>query len=294
MTIVDSIKCALSSLGKPSTSAEIYQEIMDNNLYEFGAKNPQSLVRGKLRTHTLGLNFPSASPNKFFKIHSGEGKNTRYVNLENAVVETVVIPEVTTKKQSIANIILLFFKNRRDRIMENKDAHVVTLHECWWMLFGSFIPIIMDSLFRVWCLKISIWEALSQNIKGGEVFLFTSALITPFFYFLVKNLSSNNKEGEELPYIGWVFTLTILSWLFGLAAFIYYRTGSILAGESDSVLLRNLFSAELGGWAWLIYIVSLLIWYYSAYMNNKSAKTYYKIRRNQIEKLSAAYGEVRG
>lgn len=64
----------LVSLGKPSTSAEIYQEIMDNNLYEFGAKNPQSLVRGKLRTHTLGLNFPSASPNKFFKIHSGEGK----------------------------------------------------------------------------------------------------------------------------------------------------------------------------------------------------------------------------
>lgn len=294
MTIVEAIKCALKSLGKPSTHAEIYQEIIDKNLYEFGAKNPKSLVRGQLRIHTLGLNFPSASQHKFFEIHSGEGNNTLYVNLEDAVVEPVKIPEITANNSNRWHKLSLFIKSKRDRFIENKDAHAITLHECWWMLFGSFIPIIMDSLFRVWCLKISLWSALSQNIKGGEVFLFTSALITPFFYFLIKNLSKNNKENDELPYIGWVFTLTILSWLFGLAAFIYYRTGAILAGESDSVLLRNIFSAELGGWAWSIYIASLLIWYYSAYMNNKSAKNYSKIRSHQAEKLSAAYGEVRG
>lgn len=293
MTIVDAIKVALNNIGKPSTYEEIYQEIIDKQLYEFGAKDPKSIVRVKLRVHTLGLNFPSASQNKFFKITSGEGKDALYVNLDNVVVEAVTVSPIKTNPPTKWGKTTEFFKNKWTRISANKDAHKITLHECCWMLFGSFLPIIVDSVFRVWCLKVSFISALSENIKGGEVFLFTSALITPFFYFLVKNLSTNNKENDELPYIGYIFALTIVSLLAGLGAFIYYRTGAILAAR-DSGLMLDIFSAKLGGWAWTIYISSLLVWYYSAYMSNKSAKAYSKIRTFQADKLSEEYSEVRG
>ncbi|WP_052210193.1 hypothetical protein [Dickeya fangzhongdai] len=293
MTIVDAIKIALNNIGKPSTYEEIYKEISDKRLYEFGAKDPKSIVRVKLRIHTLGLNFPSASQNKFFKIHSGEGKDALYVNLDDVIVETVAVSPVKTNSTSKLEKVNSFLKNRWGRVSVNKDAHKITLHECCWMLFGSFLPIIVDSVFRVLCLKVTFISALSENIKGGEVFLFTSALITPFFYFLVKNLSTNNKENDELPYIGYIFALTIVSLLAGLGAFIYYRTGAILASEKSS-LMQDIFSARLGGWAWAIYISSLLVWYYSAYMSNKSAKAYSKIRIYQADKLSEEYSEVRG
>ncbi|WP_411750667.1 hypothetical protein [Serratia marcescens] len=293
MTIVDAIKIALTNLSKPSTHEEIYQEILDRGLYEFGAQDPKSIVRVKLRIHTLGLNFPSASQNKFFKIQSGQGKNALYVNLDDTVVETVAVSPTKTEVSTKADKIISFLKNKWNRISANKDAHKITLHECFWMLFGSFLPIIVDSVFRVWCLKMTFISALSENIRGGEVFLFTSALITPFFYFLVKNLSTNNKENDELPYIGYIFALTIVSLLAGLGAFIYYRTGAILAARNSSLML-DIFSARLGGWAWGIYISSLLVWYYSAYMSNKSAKAYSKIRTSQADKLSEEYSEARG
>ncbi|NHB88057.1 hypothetical protein [Photorhabdus tasmaniensis] len=293
MTIADAIKIALTNLGKPSTYEEIYQEILDKRLYEFGAKDPKSIVRVKLRIHTLGLNFPSASQNKLFKIQSGEGKNSLYINLDDVVVETVAVSPVKTNVPTKLDKVILFLKSKWNRILANKDAHKITLHECCWMLFGSFLPIIVDSVFRVWCLKVTFISALSENIKGGEVFLFTSALITPFFYFLVKNLSTNNKENDELPYIGYIFALTIVSLLAGLGAFIYYRTGAILAAKNSSLML-DIFSARLGGWAWAIYISSLSVWYYSAYMSNKSSKAYSKIRTSQADKLSEEYSEVRG
>ncbi|AWH88212.1 hypothetical protein [Limnobaculum parvum] len=292
MTIVNAIKSALATLGKPSTYEEVYQEILDKNLYEFGAKNPKSIVRGKLRIHTSGLNFPSASQRKFFKIHSGKGKDALYINLDNTVLEEVDVSQLPTTTLTKIDKICFLLKNKIERFVANKDAHTITLCECRWMLFGSFLPIIVDSIFRVWCLKITLLSALSENIKGGEVFLFTSALITPFFFFLVKNLSSNNKENEELPYIGYIFALTIVSLVAGLGAFIYYRTGAILA-TSEQGRMQDIFSARLGGWAWAIYFASLLVWYYSAYMSNKSAKAYSKIRNSQADKLSEEYSEVR-
>ncbi len=83
MTIVEAIKEVLSLNNKPMTSQEIYSEIISRGLYEFGAKQPESIVNSKLRKHCFGLDFPSSSPAKHFIISSKNGKITKYFIFEN-------------------------------------------------------------------------------------------------------------------------------------------------------------------------------------------------------------------
>ena len=67
-TIVRAIKEVLSQANKPLTADEIYSRIVKANLYVFGAVNPKAVVRGQLRKHCIGLDFPSARPIKFFRL----------------------------------------------------------------------------------------------------------------------------------------------------------------------------------------------------------------------------------
>ncbi len=67
MRIVDAIMDVLKGTDG-LTHKEAYQAIIDNNLYRFGAKDPESVVNANLRRHCEGLVFSSASPVKYFKI----------------------------------------------------------------------------------------------------------------------------------------------------------------------------------------------------------------------------------
>lgn len=76
-TIVEAIKIVLESCDKEGlTYQEVYEEIVKHKLYEFGAKDPKAAVQAKLRTHCVGLDFPTASPVKFFRV-------TKRVNTTN-------------------------------------------------------------------------------------------------------------------------------------------------------------------------------------------------------------------
>ncbi|MDO6835291.1 restriction endonuclease [Pseudoalteromonas carrageenovora] len=72
MRIIDAIEHVLKAHNRPMTHMEIYDAIVQKRLFSFGAKDPSSVVRSKLRKHCLGLDFPSASPVKLFVI-SNEG-----------------------------------------------------------------------------------------------------------------------------------------------------------------------------------------------------------------------------
>lgn len=68
-TIVDAIKIVLSDFDNEGlTYQEVYQEIVKRDLYKFGAKDPKAAVQAKLRTHCVGLEFPTASPVKYFRV----------------------------------------------------------------------------------------------------------------------------------------------------------------------------------------------------------------------------------
>ena len=74
MTIIESIKEVLYSNEQGLSAAEIYTQIIDKKLYHFRAKNPISVVNGEIRRHCDGLDFPTASPIKHFKISGFDGK----------------------------------------------------------------------------------------------------------------------------------------------------------------------------------------------------------------------------
>ena len=79
-TICDAIKEVLKDEKEGLTYLEIYSRIKERRLYELGAKSPQAVVHGEIRRHCEDLEFPSASPVKFFQIIR-TNYNTNYYSL---------------------------------------------------------------------------------------------------------------------------------------------------------------------------------------------------------------------
>lgn len=79
-TICDAIKEVLKDEKDGLTYLEIHSQIEEKKLYEFGAKSPQAVVHSEIRRHCEDLEFPSASPVKFFKIIRTD-RNTNYYGL---------------------------------------------------------------------------------------------------------------------------------------------------------------------------------------------------------------------
>ncbi|MBY5993681.1 restriction endonuclease [Ferrimonas balearica] len=72
MTITDAITRVLNESKEPLGHKDIYNRIVKMNYYSFGAKDPLSVVRSKIRKHCFGLDFPSASPKKLFVQANGQ------------------------------------------------------------------------------------------------------------------------------------------------------------------------------------------------------------------------------
>lgn len=57
MTIVEAIKAVLQNNTQGLPYTEIYKQIVAQDLYRFGAKDPKSIVRGKIRQHCYGVDW---------------------------------------------------------------------------------------------------------------------------------------------------------------------------------------------------------------------------------------------
>jgi restriction system protein len=68
MTIVEAIQTVLADARDPLSIDQIYSTIIERNFYVFKAIDPKSVVRSQVRRHCLELDFPSASPVKYFKL----------------------------------------------------------------------------------------------------------------------------------------------------------------------------------------------------------------------------------
>ena len=78
MTIVNAIQIVLNEDNKPLTHKEIYKQIIEKKLYEFGAQNPERIVQSTIRRHCYGLDFPSASKKKYFQIVVNNKSQSKY------------------------------------------------------------------------------------------------------------------------------------------------------------------------------------------------------------------------
>lgn len=82
MTIVEAIKAVLTDEPEGLTSKEIYDQIIQQNLYVFGAKNPLGVVNGQIRRRCEGLDFPTAYPVKSFRISGHKGKKNKFALID--------------------------------------------------------------------------------------------------------------------------------------------------------------------------------------------------------------------
>lgn len=103
MTIVEAIKTVLKNEKEGLTSKEIYNKIVDLKLYDFGAKDPRSLVNSLIRRHCYDIDFPTASPVKHFSLKKRVDNENYYAINEKRY----------TKKQTEANTF--------DKGMENEE-----------------------------------------------------------------------------------------------------------------------------------------------------------------------------
>lgn len=78
MTIIEAIKEVLKNQPSGLSSADIYQKIIEQHLYQFKAKNPVGVVNGEIRRHCVGLDFPTAYPVKHFIIVGKDGKKLKF------------------------------------------------------------------------------------------------------------------------------------------------------------------------------------------------------------------------
>ena len=67
-TIREAVIEALKRSEKPLSAKDIYNFIIEHDLYRFNAENPENIVKVEIRRHCEGVEFPTAKPNKFFKI----------------------------------------------------------------------------------------------------------------------------------------------------------------------------------------------------------------------------------
>lgn len=88
MTIIKAIQEILSLNSDGLTAVEIHKEIVDKGLYEFGAKDPVHVVNGMLRKHCISLDFPTASPVKYFSVTGKKGKALLFALSEKACIQT--------------------------------------------------------------------------------------------------------------------------------------------------------------------------------------------------------------
>lgn len=77
MRIVDALIEVLKE-NESLTYKEVYKKIKERNLYQFGAKDPEAAVNAKLRCHCAELDFPGASPVKYFEIVGQKGTRNLY------------------------------------------------------------------------------------------------------------------------------------------------------------------------------------------------------------------------
>lgn len=118
MTIADAIKKVLEKYPEGLTDKAIYEKIIENGYYEFGAQEPIKVVAVELKRHCEGQTISNASSNKCFVVELNENKKLyrlKYVRgqvmgeakkyaCSTAVINGVTIYTFTMTVQDLANI----------------------------------------------------------------------------------------------------------------------------------------------------------------------------------------------
>lgn len=125
MTIIEAIKEVLANQPQGMTVDAIYNEICNQGLYKFGAQNPKNVVNVEIRRHCYGLEFPTASPIKYFHIVGANGKKPVYTILVENIVQSKMVRagnilslEDTLPEEKVENVVNNFNDQVKQQLMK--------------------------------------------------------------------------------------------------------------------------------------------------------------------------------
>jgi restriction system protein len=195
MTIIEAIKEILRSSNEGLPYTEIYKRITAEKLYIFGAKDPQSIVRGKLRQHCYGVNYPSASPTKHFITNGVKGNKALYriwdgneenhPNILNQQLSGNELPEELIYKHHKKHV-----QNIRNQIMDgiyNSDP-------------GFFERLLIDLLLKMgfgWDKEKAGFHTGGSNDKGVDGIIYEDQLGLERVYIQAKRYGKDNGIGSS-------------------------------------------------------------------------------------------------
>ncbi|MDO5401443.1 MAG: restriction endonuclease [Eubacteriales bacterium] len=120
MTIVEALKIVMEDKPTGMTSKEAYEQIIQQGLYTFPAKNPAAVVNSTIRKQCVGIDFPSCLRTKAFYIVDYKGKKPMYALLKD-------IPSGEIVEQSIKTVAADSEKLPEEKIQESYREHITSV-----------------------------------------------------------------------------------------------------------------------------------------------------------------------
>ncbi len=195
MTILECIKTVLENNPAGLTSKEVYNQIIAQELYHFGAKNPVGVVNGELRRHCAGLDFPTAHPVKYFSIVGYEGKQIRF-----AIKGQHDQPQTTSPTKPVSNSEVL----PEERIALAYDEHILTLKQQLLDAIMNQHPSFFERMVVDLLLKMGYgYDRNSGVVTGGshdggiDGIIYEDKLGLDLIYIQAKRYAANNKVGRK-------------------------------------------------------------------------------------------------
>lgn len=194
MTIVEAVKTVLEQAGQPLTINDIYEAIFKANLYSFKTKKPHHVVTTSVRRHCQGLDFPAASPIKYF-VMVAEGK---YALISNAISDTRGNWQLPLKADA---------QNKEERIPEEiiedaYQAHIASLEQQLIETILNAPPVFFETLVIKLLLQMGYGKQGASkhtgksNDGGIDGVIFQDSLGLDRIYIQAKRYASHNTVGR--------------------------------------------------------------------------------------------------
>ena len=195
MRIIDAVIEVLKENGS-LTTADVYNKIIERNLYKFNAKNPVNVVNSVIRRHCESLNFPSASVVKYFRITGKKGKHDLYSTLDSdesfddpTSKKSVYSEDNSLPEEKIDQTYLLYKNSLKTQIIDR-------ILECHPSFFESLV---VNLLLKMgYGFDNQSGKVTGKSHDGGiDGVIYEDRLGLSKIYIQAKRYKSNNKIGVE-------------------------------------------------------------------------------------------------
>lgn len=195
MTIAESIKCILRQNSEGLTAKQIYDEIIRQGLYSFGAENPVQVVNAQLRRRCVGLDFPTAYPIKLFEISGYEGKKIKFRLISGQAAE---VPVISTKTSNSSELL------PEEKIKAALQDHLKNIRQQVFDCVLNNSPQFFEHLVLELLLKMGYGADKSSGVVTGrshdggiDGIISEDKLGLDLIYIQAKKYSPTNKIGRK-------------------------------------------------------------------------------------------------